>query len=248
MDINVKKDVNIDSHVQKPNWMAVTKSWLQNTWQFIRRNWKISGSIALIIVLAAVGGIVWKAKQKKVINSKPVVSAQNQLKQQFLDQLPELQKQALADPTNPSIQQQLGVAKYATGDLQGAQQAYEKGTQLDTKNAVLHNNLANTYRDLGDYAKAETEYRLAMQLNSKLTTPYMNLGSIFQYILGKPDTALQVYAEGIKNNPDYIDFYNATAAIYEQQGLKTKAIASFDQALKIQPGNPAAVAGLKRLQ
>ena len=228
--------------------MTNIKMWIDA----IFRNWKISG-IVLLVLLAVIGSIVWWRPQiSNFVNQKRMAKqaaapVENKMKQEFADRLPDLQKKAQADPNNPAIQQELGVTKYATGDLQGAKEAYEKGIQLDSKNAVLHNNLGNTYRDLGDHAKAETEYRTAMKLNPKLTTPYMNLGSIYQYVFNKPDSALQVYADGIKSNPDYVDFYNATAAIYEQQGLNSKAASYFQQALKIQPGNPAAEAGLKRV-
>lgn len=220
------------------------RRWYRSAAAFVQDHKRLSIALAVALVaaigVASVGLYQWNARSQ--------VSPQGKLRQQFTDQLPQLQAQVAKDPNNPALQQQLGVAKYATGDIQGAKSAYEKGVALDSTNAVLHNNLGNTYRDLGDYAKAEAQYRLAMQLNPQLTTPYMNLGSIYQYILGKPDTALTVYAAGIKSNPDYVDFYNATGAIYEQQGLKSKALASYEQALKIQPGNPAATAGVARLK
>jgi len=208
-----------------------------------RRAWLIT--IAVILVAGAGLGF-WIYRQNGGAGGA-ALTPQNKLQQQFLAQLPQLQASIAKTPNDPTLQQQLGVAKYATGDLQGAEAAYQKTVTLDPNNAVAHNNLANTYRDLGNYAQAESEYNLAMKLDPQLTTPYMNLASIYQYILGKPDTALQVYAQGIASNPDYVDFYNATAAIYEQEGLTTKAIAEYKLALKTQPGNPAATAGLKRL-
>lgn len=201
--------------------------------------------IAFIIIVIVVVGLGFLGY--KYFHHETALSPQNKLQKQFLNQLPQLQASIAKDPNNSSLQQQLGVAKYATGDLQGAQAAYQKTVQLDPNNAVAHNNLANTYRDLGNYAQAESEYNLAMKLDPKLTTPYMNLGSIYQYILGKPDTALKIYSDGITSNPDYVDFYNASAAIYEQEGLKDKAVSFYQKALDKQPGNPAAEAGLKRL-
>lgn len=205
-------------------------------------------SLILIFILAVIA-IVHLQGQEAARKAKQdsLMSEQNRLKKQFVDQLPELQKKAQQDPNNISVQQQLGVAKYATGDLQGAKDAYEKASSLDQNNAVIHNNLGNTYRDLGNYAQAESEYRTAMKLNPKLTTPYLNLGSVYQYILARPDTALDIYKEGIKNNPDYVDLYNVTASVYEQQGLTDKAAAQYKKALEIQPNNQAATAGLKRL-
>lgn len=205
-----------------------------------KRTWIIIGVVALVIVVLLISKFAKPGTQG-------ALSPQTQLQNQFLSQLQTLQKSIAADPNNPGLQQELGVAKYATGDLQGAQAAYQKAVELDQQNAVAHNNLGNTYRDLGDYAKAETEYRLTMKLDPKLTTPYMNLASVYQYILGKPETAIEIYSEGIAGNPDYVDFYTAIAGVYEQQGLKSKAIAEYELALKIQPGSPAAAAGLKRL-
>jgi tetratricopeptide (TPR) repeat protein len=202
--------------------------------------------VVLVVAVIVVIGLGFLVYGYFSVGSK-ALTPQNKLQKQFLDQLPKLQSDISKDPNNSGLQQQLGVAKYATGDLQGAQAAYQKTVQLDPNNAVAHNNLANTYRDLGNYVQAEAEYRLAMKADPKLTTPYMNLASIYQYILGKPNVALTIYASGIVSNPDYVDFYNATGSIYEAQGLKDKAIASYQKALTKQAGNPAAEAGLKRL-
>jgi tetratricopeptide (TPR) repeat protein len=237
-------DLSEAEHASKPVHASRGRGWYSGVQQFVQSHKKLS-IVLLIAIIAALATSSVELYQWKM---RSQLSPQGLLRQQFTDQLPQLQAQVAKDPNNPALQQQLGVAKYATGDIQGAKDAYEKGVALDSSNAVLHNNLGNTYRDLGDYAKAEAEYRQAMQLNPQLTTPYMNLGSIYQYILGKPDTALTIYASGIKSNPEYVDFYNATAAIYEQQGLKSKALAAYQQALKVQPGNPAATAGVARLK
>lgn len=230
-------------------------SFFERVWEKIKNGWwylsehrqaAILGGVILLLVIAAV---IWRASVGNFIDHQTILeSPQNKLRQQFADQLPDLQKQVEKDPNNSNLQQQLGVAKYATNDLQGAKEAYEKGVALSNDNAILHNNLGNVYRDLGDYTKAEAEYRRAMELNSKLTTPYSNLASIYQYNLGKPDTALAIYESGIKSVPEYIDFYNSIALLYEQQGLKDKAIDAFKRALKVQPSNQAAQSGLERLE
>ena len=220
----------------------------QDVWFFLKdhRQASILGGVILLLVVVA---IIWRVSVGNFINHQAITeSPQNKLRQQFADQLPDLQKQVEKDPNNPALQQQLGVAKYATNDLQGAKEAYEKGVNLENDNAIMHNNLGNVYRDLGDYAKAEAEYRRAMELNAKLTTPYSNLASIYQYNLGKPETVLAIYESGIKSIPEYIDFYNSIALLYEQQGLKDKAIDAFKRALKVQPSNQAAQAGLERLE
>jgi len=213
---------------------------------YLRPKLRLIIPIAVIVIVLGSGFWIYESLHGSGTAS-PQKKSQNKLQDQFLTQLPQLQASIAKDPNNPSLQQQLGVAKYATGDLQGALAAYQKTVQLNPNNAVAHNNLANTYRDLGNYVQAEAEYRLAMKTDPKLTTPYMNLASIYQYILGKPDTAITIYDQGIKNNPDYVDFYNAEAFVYEQEGLKTKAIQSFNEALKVQAGNPTAAAGIKRL-
>ncbi|HNW56097.1 MAG TPA: tetratricopeptide repeat protein [bacterium] len=231
------------------------KSFFERIWEKIRNGWlylgehrqaAVWGGIILILLIVAV---IWRFNSGGLAgNQAGKQSPQNKLRQQFADQLPDLQKQVEKDPNNPDLQQQLGVAKYATNDLQGAKEAYEKGVSLNSDNAIMHNNLGNVYRDLSDYSKAEAEYRRAMELNPKLTTPYSNLASIYQYNLGKPETALAIYESGIKSVPEYIDFYNSIALLYEQQGLKDKAIDAFKRALKVQPSNQAAQSGLERLE
>jgi tetratricopeptide (TPR) repeat protein len=205
--------------------------------------------ISAVIIVAAAGGVALlnPTIRNLITGKKEPRTSTNQITQQFLDQLPGLREEAKSNPNSAGAQQQLAMAMYATGDLEGAKKAYEKSALLDGNNAIVHNNLGNVYRDLRNFKSAETEYRTAMRLNPQLPMPYANLANIYLNDLNRPNDAQDIYATGIKNIPSYIDFYLAAASAYERMGESTKAIHTYKQALKIQPENTIATAGLKRL-
>jgi len=202
-------------------------------------------TILAILILAVILIIVFSNKDN---NSQQLTGNEsNQLKEKFLKDLPDLEKQVFENPNDSQAAMKLGVAKYATGDIEGAKQAYEKTITLNKEDAVAHNNLGNVYRDMGDYDKAIEEYLKAIGIEKKLTTPYLNLGSVYQYILNKPEKAIDIYKKGIEANPDYVDLYNLLAGVYEKQGDTEKAKEYYQKSLEIKADNPAAQNGLKRI-
>jgi len=181
-------------------------------------------------------------------NSGQIVGNEsNQIKEKFLKDLPDLERQVLENPNDAQAAMKLGVAKYATGDVEGAREAYEQTININKEDSVAHNNLGNVYRDMGNYDKAIEEYLKAIEIEKKLTTPYLNLGSIYQYILSKPEKAIGIYKQGIEANPDYVDLYNLLAGVYEKQGDLDNAKKYYEESLSIKADNPAAQNGLKRI-
>lgn len=198
-----------------------------------------------ILLLVIISFIIFSNKENN--NGQVGVNESNQIKEKFLKDLPDLEKQALENPNDAQASMKLGVAKYATGDVEGARQAYEQTININKEDSVAHNNLGNVYRDMGDYDKAIEEYLKAIEIEKKLTTPYLNLGSIYQYILSKPEEAIKIYKKGIDANPEYADLYNLLAGVYEKQGDLDNAKKYYEESLSIKTDNPAAQNGLNRL-
>jgi len=221
--------------------------------------------ILIFVFVLLAGFAAWKFYDMKIKKSpaeKEVVSqekeqAQKQaaqvnqaqaLRKEFEEKLPKLKEEIKKDPENLTILSDLAVAQYATGDTSGAQESYLKILEKEKNIPFVHNNLANIYRDQGDYTKAEEEYLAAINLDPRYTISYINLGSIFEYIQKDNQKAISIYEAGIEANPDYIDFYNLLGKLYAKSGNKIKAEEYFQKSLEIQEDNPAAKQGLEDLK
>jgi len=202
--------------------------------------------IVSIILILLISLLVFLNSNKDQGNIS-IVNEANKMKQKFVDQLPGLEKLAKENPQDASISQQLGVAKYATGDIEGAKQAYETAINIEQDNAVSHNNLGNVYRDMGDFENAEKEYLKAIELDKRFTKSYLNLGSVYTLILNKQEKAINIYEIGIEYNPEYVDLYNNLAHTYEKMGDIENAKKYYSQSLQIKEDNPAATRALERL-
>jgi len=207
-------------------------------------------AIVIILGLAAIG--FWKKDSiLQKIGSKKVVTTQqpgtNALLEQYKSNLPDLKKKA-ENTSNSNNLQNYAVAQYATGDVAGAEDTYRKQLQVDANNAVAHNNLANALRDQGNYEEAVKEYQQAIKLNPKSTTSYINLANMYQYSLSKIDNGIEVYKDGIAQNPDSVDLLVLLGNTYAQNDDKESAQKYFQKALDLQPENTAAKAGMERLK
>ena len=77
--------------------------------RFMRLSRKVRLVVFIVIIVLVIGLIFLIFRN--VGGPSTALSPQNELQRQFLDQLPELQDSIAKDPNNPTLQQQLGVAK-----------------------------------------------------------------------------------------------------------------------------------------
>ncbi len=213
---------------------------------------KLVIGVAILAVIALIAVLVVKRNfvLEKIGLKKPAATNQqgvNAILNQYKNNLPELKKKA-ENSTNANDLQNYAVAQYATGDLAGAEKTYRDQIKIDSKNAVVHNNLANALRDQGNFEEAAKEYQEAIKLNPTSATSYINLANMYQYSLNKADEAISVYKDAISQISDSADLYVLLANTYAQKGDKNSAEKYFQKALEIQPDSQAAKAGLERLK
>lgn len=72
----------------------------------------------------------------------------------------------------------LGNLLKASGDLLGAQTAYETALKIDSSFAAGHYNLGMTLKAMGLFKEAIASYQKAIQLNSEYAEAYQNLGVV----------------------------------------------------------------------
>jgi protein O-GlcNAc transferase len=73
---------------------------------------------------------------------------------------------------------------------------------IDSRQAELHNNIGNVYRELGEPEKALESYERAIALKPNYPKVFNNRGTSFRD-LGLFNEALESYCQAISLEPDY---------------------------------------------
>jgi tetratricopeptide (TPR) repeat protein len=98
-------------------------------------------------------------------------------------------------------------------------------------------NLGNYYSKLGDWAKAEENYREAIIIDNLFAPAKVNLAIIY-YQQGKTDPAAKLLRDLVSNHPDITDGYYYLALLYAEQKRYNEAIALLETATLIHGNNP----------
>lgn len=225
------------------SYFAARKVWKK--FRSLRRPIKIAiGVLVLAVAVLAVWAAIVHHKRSEM-KEAPKPAASNNIIDKYKSQLPDLEKKAQSGKAGDL--KNYAVAQYATGDAQGAADTYTKLIQSGAQAAVNYNNLANALRDQKKYDEAIKNYESAISKDKNLLSAYFNLGSVYQYNLGQIDKAIDVYKEGIQNNPKSADLEVFLGQAYEQMKDTANAKSAYEAALKLQSTNAAAKAALDRL-
>jgi tetratricopeptide (TPR) repeat protein len=139
---------------------------------------------------------------------------------------------ALRDDARASLQR--GVSLAAAGDVQGAIAAHEAALARDPSLAQVHANLVSLYGRIGNWAKAEEEYRTA------IAKGFNNAEAHYDYavVLGlqqKWDSAEEMYRKALSVNPLHVQAHNNLGQILERRRDVQGAAAEYRQAVEAQP-------------
>ncbi|MFH1867418.1 MAG: tetratricopeptide repeat protein [Candidatus Omnitrophota bacterium] len=129
---------------------------------------------------------------------------------------------------------------------QNAVNFYKNTLQYAPDSALLHYNLANEYRAMGNKKEAVNLYEKALELDPDNAESYNNLGTIY-FDLNRKDEAIACYKRAIKINPDFSYPYCNLANTYSAIGRIEDAIYTYKRAIDIEPGNALAHANLSIL-
>ena len=204
----------------------------------------IIGAVLLLLVIVA--GVLFLLKDNLWGNNTKGVQ-QSSLVEQYKEQLPVLAEKVAQDAGNLQARRDYAVALYATGDIEKAKEQYLEEVKLNTKDAVIYNNLGNIARDQGKYDEAIVNYKKAIELNKDLTSAYINMANVYVYSLSKPDQGVETYKSALAINPNNLELNLLLANTYEQMGKKDEAKKFFDFVLTKDANNQAALQGLARL-
>jgi tetratricopeptide (TPR) repeat protein len=221
--------------IKKTHRLAAVKQLLLHY-----KGWTI---IAAILIIAAITfGVTTylsRHEQQPASNSEVV--------QYYEKNLPQLSDKVKQTPDNLTVHRDYAVALYATGDIKGAKQQYEAAIKLKSNDAILHNNLANTYRDLKEYDKAMAAYETAIKLDPQHQNAYINLANLQMNMLNKPDDAIATYKRAIAAMPEDDQLKVLLGLAYEQSNNIPQAIQTFKNIVEKHPDHKAAQSNLERL-
>ncbi len=140
-----------------------------------------------------------------------------------------------------------GIGFQAAGDYQRAIEFYSRSIELHpTAEAFTFRGWA--YHFLGRIDDAIAECKRAIEVDPDFGNPYNDIGA---YLLAKGDFEEAIgWLEKAKLAPRYEPRhfpYMNLGRVYAAKGMVMRAIAEFEQALKIAPGEPTCLEALARL-
>ncbi|TSA45464.1 hypothetical protein D4R52_02405 [bacterium] len=224
--------------------------------------WKI---IILIILAAVAGWFLVKKFQKppqkgddltamkNSVVADPVVIGANLTDAQKTKFLADFKaaKKAVVDANFDTLQSlnDLALAKQHLGDLQGAITAWEYTNIIRPKNSLSFANLAALYHyDLHDFAKAEENYKIALENDPADMLTTRNFFELYHYAMKDNAKTEALLMQSIQQNPTAVDLYSLTGSFYEDIGNTQKAIEYYKKYLEINPSNQNVIKALDRLQ
>ena len=145
-------------------------------------------------------------------------------------------EKSLALEPKPEIHSDLGFIMARLGRSDEAFAQYEQALALDPDCPSAHFNMAVTYVQAGEFAKAEEHYRRALPRR-----PGAETSNGLGYVLarqGRPDEAIAEFRKAIEADPQFTPAYTNLAQALAAQGRLEEAAEYYRRALAQQP-NPA---------
>ncbi len=133
----------------------------------------------------------------------------------------------------------LGNAKYANGDFDGAMVDYNNAVASDPNFAAAYNNRGNTKSAKGDYDGAMADYDQALALDPKYAVAYNNRGNA-KRVKGDLDGAIADCSSALALDPKYVLAYNNRGNGEFTKGENDAAIADYGKAIELAPNEPLA--------
>jgi len=128
----------------------------------------------------------------------------------------------------------LGRALYRTGDLAGAQEAYETALYLHPNSLNAYNNIGIVYRRTGQFDKAIVALKKALHLYPGFPEATVSLGNTYRD-MGRWDDAITTYQEALGQDALFPQIHYNLGKIYHRKGDLLGAQNSYLAALKSDP-------------
>ncbi|MCG2795904.1 MAG: TRC40/GET3/ArsA family transport-energizing ATPase [Actinomycetia bacterium] len=97
----------------------------------------------------------------------------------------------------------------------------------------------NSYKERGEYDRAEEEYLKAIETNPSFAWAYNNLGIIYRH-MGRFESAIEAHERALEIAPELAEAFDNLGIVYYELGLLELAIGSYQKAIDVNPDNPRA--------
>jgi tetratricopeptide (TPR) repeat protein len=136
-----------------------------------------------------------------------------------------------------------GAAWQRKGDYERAIKDNDEAIRINPKNASAYNIRGNDYRETLDYERALNDYNIALDIDPDDEVIFANR-CFAQALARRYEAALKDCNEALRLRPaDNWYALGRRGLVYLMMGENEKAVADFDAALKINPGNSNALYG-----
>jgi len=105
-----------------------------------------------------------------------------------------------------------------------------------SETARVHNNLAMAYDEKGEYEKAISHYKRAIEISDIYPQTHNNLGNTYKEI-GELEKAIEEFEKSISMDKYFFVPYNNLAKLYVEKKEYDKAIEIYQRYLEFVPGN-----------
>jgi len=125
----------------------------------------------------------------------------------------------------------------ALAQLNTALEEYNASLMINADHPSTHLNFGNLYLNTGDYTKAESSYKEAIELEPGLVGPYINLADLYRR-LNRDDEGAQVLQSALEKYPDLAAIHYALGLLKVRQGKHAEAMAYLENATRHDPDDP----------
>jgi tetratricopeptide (TPR) repeat protein len=143
------------------------------------------------------------------------------------------------DPASAPALNNLGIAAYLQGNLAQAAESLQRSVEHDPDNPTARYNLGVALMQLADPKGALRQFQEAGFIDPQDAWPLLQESDLYQQV-GDYANAEQRARSAIQLNPSLTPAYVLLGMALYQQGQEAEALASFDKALMLEPGNRAA--------
>lgn len=160
----------------------------------------------------------------------------------------ELRFMLASEPDNIRVLSDLGAVLMGQRRLVEARDLLLRAIKIDPSYSNARANVGEVYLRMNRLEQAETEFRAATQLEPTyaVSYAYANLGEIHAH-KGDRAQAEKAYKNALSINASNRDAHCRLGALYADTGRNVEATREFKTVLESDPGNAAALAGLRRV-
>ena len=123
---------------------------------------------------------------------------------------------------------QRAIVHKESGDEFKAIEDYHRALDIDSTNATVHYDLAQSLRRVNLSRQAVHEYDLAIRYDPGMLQAYNNLGVTLRE-LGLMEQAAVVFRKATEISPSYVKAFNNLGALYAEMGRSQDALAVFEE-------------------